>query len=370
MVSRSDLKLCLHREHRFPRGERALPPLPMTAGLALAPAAQAWLSVGDLLALGLTQREAMKQAARNGEGDLARKAVTDGAGLYTWDTPHAGLVVLSGPRLARLLGLQGMPVVMFPTPTVALLAARDDDAALDAMLVVAEVTYDDARDPCALQAISWEGPAAAPQPWAPPEGHPLRARFLAAAGRTRCDVLRDIHATCASGEGPLAPLRVAPDGTVAAEWRPGASVVLPEVERVVLCASDDEALEVALPELLAVMPHVVERLEWPTGQVFYRTRPGAFPSLRRRAFLARRNRAMDDREVPAHDLLAAWDEGDPVLVEAEPMEDGWLRLTHPDQRIAFVPRDRFGARAAALEEVDQAALQVSMHTVAAFGFRA
>jgi hypothetical protein len=163
---------------------------------------------------------------------------------------------------------------------------------------------------------------------------------------------------------------VGPDGAVVAEWRPGASVVIPEVDRVLLRASDDDGLEVTFDALRAALPHVLEVLDWPAVEYFYRTRPGAFPSLRGRAFLARRSTGFEPREVPAGDLLAAWDAGDPVLVEAEAVEAGWLVLTHPDHRMAVVRRDDFGARAQSLEQIDQVALQVSLNTVAAFGFRA
>ncbi len=375
MIPRTELKLWVHREHRFPTGERSLPPMPLAAGLALAASAESplgrfALGAGDLFSVGLTAKEALQQAARNAEGDIARKATTDGAGLYTWETEHAGLVALAGPRVARLLGMQAMPVVMLPAPNVALLASRDDVAALDAMLGVAEVTYDATVDPCALRAISWDKPTAAPRAWLPPEGHPLRARFVAAAGRTRCDVLRDVHEACATTEGPLAPLHVAADGAVVAEWRPGAPVVIPEVARVVLRASDDEALEVRFDALVQAMPHVLERLDWPGGDGFFRARTHAFPSLRGRAFLARMASSHAAREVPAQDLLAAWDAGEPVLAEAEVAFEDAVRLMHPDRRTAVATRDQFGARVLDLEAADNLAFQTSLATVAAFPFRA
>jgi hypothetical protein len=332
----------------------------------------------ELAGLGLSAKEALKRGLMNALPALKSTAVSDG--LFIWNTHLAEVLAMGGSLTASMLPIQGNPVAMVPAEGFALMAGSDDAAALGRMLDLAESTYAKSTQFRSLRAISWRGDKSAE--WTPPQGHPLRTRFLAAAAVTRRHEAEVLHHVLSSDGAPLAHLAVMPSGALAAGWPRGANVVMPRVDSVVLLDTDDvphPRLEVDFKTLLEALPHLFEEIAFPTTEgephrpALYRTRGACFPTPRERAFLIARmawdraNPGCEDKQASAQALLAEWDSGAPVLVEGAPGDK--VQLTSADRRHSSIDRGQLTPRVEALCARDQFMLETSFMAVEMIGGR-
>lgn len=303
-----------------------------------------------LKALGLSYKDASIRAMMNvGE---AFSSVPFSNGLCVWKGPNAEATVVLMSLLADQIPFKGRPVAMAPAANLGLMAGGEDVEALERMLEIAERAYAQSDEFRSLRAVSWkDGEVSA---WLPPEGHPLRARFIAAASKTRRHEAEALHGMLAADRAPLTHLAVMPadqGGQLVAGWIRSANVMMPRVDRVALIDTDDAPharVEVDFDTLLEEMPEAFEEVPLiGEHRVLYRARGELFPSPRERAFLLERmawdrsHPDSEDREVPGEELLALWDSGAPLLVNVFPEGVG---LTAADRRYALVTQAQFGER--------------------------
>lgn len=345
---------------------------------------------GDLLEqLGMNEREAFTTASGNAAEALSTSKAL--GGLRVWEGPHVEALLLMMPMLRPQLQLPEQVVAMFPAEAVVLVAGVNDDEALGRMLELAEQAYGASQEYRSLKVITWPGDGPAHTQWLPPEGHALRARFVAAAARSRKQEATSAHFVFAKDVAPLAHLAALPaehGGALVGAWMRDADVVLPRVDRVVLFDTDDQALarvEVsfatlleALPQAFEVVPIELEALDDEDADdesedvpeeedddeddleraELVRTRGALFPTLAERRHLVAREAHLSaqpgatSRVVPGDELLAAWDAGDALLAQAGG-PSGTVQLKAPDGRIAEVPLAAFGKRMERRDVQDQ-----------------
>jgi len=314
--------------------------------------------------------KALALSLKNLLSRVRQAEMTRGVAMFrTPDETAGGLMMLMEPLL-RVLPIQGAAVAMLPASDTLLVAAGNDDAALEHMLDLAEHTFAVSPRWCSLRAMSDLERLPSKADWLPPTGHALHTRFLAAANTTRAREVTAIHMqTGLDQRAPLAHLAVrAPHhgGQLVASWFRGSSVAIPAcAQRVVLLDTPDSGfplVEVDLPTLLNVTPASFEPLHTDSNAsgdpVFWRARPTGFPSPRVLAHLreaVKHQQAHPEtqpRAVEAEEILHAWDAGEPVTVDVTGEDE--LKLMTPDQRHATVPASVMANRIAALPATDHA----------------
>lgn len=314
----------------------------------------------QLASMGLTHEAAFTRACENAHEQLQTVGTRDG--VCFWEGFHAPAMLLMAPFFREHLPLQGAPVLMLPSERVALMAGADDPKALSAMLELALDVHGKTEDFVSLRAVTWHAGESLPVEWFPEDDHPLADQFRAARSRTAKHEAEGLHHVFATEAAPLAHLATMPPekgGQLFAPWMRDANVVLPAVvDRVVLIDTDDEPLprvEVELETLLESFPHAFEPIACGETEEFeledaqlVRTRGVLFPTLSEKRYLVARQALLDAapdaaeaREVPAREVLAAWDAGDALI--ARPEGDDVLVLA-ADGRCAFVPLADFGDR--------------------------
>ncbi len=319
--------------------------------------------------LQLDAEAAFVRAMRNCAEASQEVGRTDG--YLIWEGPTAGTVAFIMSILRDALPIKGAPVLLVPREGLALVAGRDDDAALTAMIHRAKAEYAASKDFVSLIALTWEPGQERSELWTPPSDHPAHDAFVAAAKRTLLHEAQGEYHVHGQDAAPLAHLALMPEekgGALHAAWMRDANVVIPaEASHVVLIDTDDEALpsvEVELATLLELLPHAFEALPDGSGDELevdearlVRTRGVLFPTLSEKRYLIARDALtsanldlLEQKEVPGAELLAAWDAGDACAARYE--GEGVLVLS-PDGRYATVSPAEFGDRMSKRSETDQ-----------------
>lgn len=352
------------------------------------------LQEDKLRRLGMTFQEAFMRAGENAQSSLGRVAVIENK-VCCWQGPGAeafvrlGKVIVDNPPTDRL-PIKGATVVMVPSEGCALAASANDELALALLLDTAESMYAGSKEYRSLRATTFVGEEVVE--WLPPIGHPLRARFKAAAAKTRLLEAANAHQMFADNEYPLAHLAHLPaeqGGDFIAAWMRDTDVFMPKVDKVVLFDINEQGtvrLEVDWSTLLTVLPHAFERVELerpdaskeesgggsveidseeplPESVTWVRTRGALFPTAAECAYLTEHMafRAQQphapQREVPGDELLALWDTGAPVLANASYEKAGYVRLSAADGRFAEVTTAAFGDRMLHRSARDQSMFQ-------------
>ena len=317
------------------------------------------LTEAHLDGLQLDVPAAVSRAMANAQSTLRTGQRHDG--VLVWQGAFVGALPLMAPLLREALSPESETVLMMPSEQVVLVANARDERGLRAMLDTATSVYGQSPEFVSLRAVSWNGADLQATEWLPPVNHPLHGAFRAAASRTLRHEAQADHAVFAKEAAPLAHLGALPEahgGRFIASWMRDTSVVIPRsVERVVLVDTDDEPLpqlEVAVSTLREVVPHAFSPLPCETPGVqlddarLLRASGLLFPTLGEKRFLLARQSMLDlgrstpgFRDATGEELLAAWDEGEPVL--ARPSQHGvWLLA--PDGRSAEVSEAEFGDR--------------------------
>lgn len=336
----------------------------------------------QLKAMGLSTAEALSLSLRNVAPLFTQVGVQGGLAIFETAQEYAGAGVLLANMLAKHLPLRGAPILMLPDARLLLVAGEDDEAALTEMANLGERVFGESTDFRSLRAVRSEGPLFAD--WLPPPEHPLHARFRALAARTRLTEAEACYGAFNFDEQPLlAHLCARPaeeGGALVAAVARGTSVLVPEVDRLVLLDTDDSPYprvevdfdtfrslfaasldEIGVDEHGPVALAALDPGVKAPPPMFWRVVSGTFPTRRMMSFLAERE-AWDrahpeavDRAVDPPELLAAWDSGVPLFVDA--LEGGDVGLTSADRRTARIRRDaELNRRIDALPEEDQANL--------------
>jgi hypothetical protein len=320
--------------------------------------------------LELDAQQALVRAMQNLHTAVPGAGVAEG--LCLWQTQHqlAGGLMLTGSFLSKQLPIKGRPVFMLPEADFALMAGEDDLVSLERMLDLAVKRFDSSKEYRSLRAVTWaDGPL--PRLWEPPVGHPMRERFRALAARTRkMEAETWVYPHLETAPAKLAPLGHGPKGLTASWIREGSVLIPADCDRVLLLDTPNSThprLEVDLATLRDAMDHALEPIthamlsgEEPQPDeddeevkpLFFRTRPSLFPSARELAYLAQRESlgSRQVRDVQAEELLAAWDQGLPVLTMPE--MNGQHRLEAPDGRRSLVDLETLRSRVDALPAHD------------------
>lgn len=315
--------------------------------------------------LGLSFEEAFRVATNNVSRLLAQPVTT--GDLFLWSGLGVEALAFFAPTLVKHLSLEGAPVVMVPMEGFALLADSENVDGLRQLLDVAEEKHDGSAEFRSLRAITWRSLSELPVEWLPPPEHPLHGRFVRLAAKTRRLEAQGLHHQHAAEAAPLAHLASTEQGLIGS-WVRDADVVMPRVDRVVLFETADQPLarlEVPFATLLEVLPQAFEPLS--TGEAepqlesakLVRVRSALFPSADQRRFLLQRaafdaqHLGLEDRDVPGAELLAAWDAGEAILANADPIEPGRVLLEAADRRGAAVTVKEFGDRISRRDPHDQ-----------------
>ncbi len=336
------------------------------------------LTAKHLQALDMTMQQALQRATGNMQAGISQMGVAQG--LCLWESPQAPALAIFAPAAAKHAALKGRPVVMVPTDGFALMAGDEDDEALANMLELATAAYAKSPEYRSLRAVAWLNGDQSTE-WLPPQGHPLRAKFKAAAAETKHLEATSVHEALFGDRAPLTPLAKMPaahGGHLKAAWFRGADLLLTShVDTVVLIDTDDAPLprlEVDLETLLDSLPHAFDPLTSLDGEgeaprllsPVYRARGLCFPTPHERAFLKARLEARtatpEEREVSGTELLAEWDRGVPMLAEAAPGGD--VALIAPDNRTGTVSLADFGPRMERLSAQDESMFYTSFFSAA------
>ncbi len=321
--------------------------------------------------MGLTLQQAVTHALKNVQPQVTQAAVlAPGVVAFSVDNELAGAALLFLGALAPKVPIQGNPVAMFPNGNLVLVAGDGDETALRLMARLAVEGFEESKEFRTLVAVA-PGQDAPVATWLPPPGHTLRTRFQHLAGRTAALEWRTAVAILGlEDQGPLAHLgNTGDDGALTATWMRGANVLVPNaVKRLVLVDTPDAPharVEVDNALFCRLLPWCVGELDTQgygvepnagdgAAPVLWRTRGSLFPSPRMRAWLveAMRHPKRATRKVPAQELLAAWDAGEPILVSGT--TGAVAELTAPDGRTATLPLADVEARVQTLAPDDQA----------------